>query len=104
MPTRYFELTDTNAHDLIVPPAHRKVVITMLRLKNTGTSTVTVTLSQISPDGNDTKTVDKIDLPAGQEFGITLDSGAYDLERGYKLQGVLSAASTVRVAVTYKLE
>ena len=104
MPTRQFTLTSTSSTDILVPPRNRKVTITMLRLANTGSSDATVTLQQVSPDGSITKTLAEIEVKAGQEFGITLDSGAYELFRGFKLTGLLSTSTTVNGEMTYKLE
>ena len=103
MPTIHNKLTDTTDTIIYTPPRHRKMVPTMVRFVNKGSNTVTVTLKQVDPEGN-AKELDEITLAASQEFGMTLDSGVYDLDRGKSLSGVLDAAGTVNYTITYRLE
>jgi len=103
MPTIHGQLTDTSDVVIYAPPRHRKVVPIVVRLVNSGTATVTVTLKQVDPAGNAT-TLDEVTLAAGQEFGMTLDNGVYDLDKGAKLTGALDAAGTVNYTITYRLE
>lgn len=103
MPTIHGQLTSTTDTVIYAPPLHRKMVPTVVRLVNNGSNTITVTLKQVDPAGN-AQDLDEITLAAGQEFGMTLDSGVYDLDRGRRLVGVLSDTGTVNYTITYRLE
>jgi len=103
MPTIRGTLTGTSDVVIYAPPKHRKMVPTVIRLVNSGSNTVTITLKQVSP-ANDEAVIDEITLPSSQEFGMTLDSGVYDLDRGAKLVGALNAAGTVKYTITYRLK
>ncbi|WP_297551892.1 hypothetical protein, partial [Thermococcus sp.] len=58
---------------------------------------------QVSPDGSLSKDVDTIVLQSGQSEMADGCWGVYDLDRGFKLVGSLSASGTVLVTVTYEL-
>lgn len=103
MPTIHGQLTGTTDTVIYAPPLHRKMVPTVVRIVNSGSNTITVTLKQVAPDST-AQVIDEITLPAGQEFGMTLDSGVYDLDRGSRLAGVLSDTGTVSYTITYRLE
>lgn len=103
MPTIHGALTATSDTDIYQPPRHRKMVPTVVRFVNAGSNTVTVTLKQVDPADN-AQVIDEITLPSGQEFGMTLDSGVYDLDKGAKLVGALDAAGTVKYTITYRLK
>jgi len=104
MPTVNVNITGTTDVDVVVPPKHRKVKVVFLRVYNAGTSDSVLTLKQISPDSSVNKTVDIIPISANQVEVVTAEKMVYDLDRGFKLAGVLDAAGDVKVTVTYELE
>lgn len=111
MPTIHGELTSTTDTTIYQPPKHRKMIPTLVKFVNKGTDTVTVTLKAVDLGGNE-DVIDEITLAqpggiilaAGQEVGMNLDSGVYDLDKGDKLVGVLDTAGTVKYTITYRLK
>ena len=102
MPTIHGTISTTTDVDIYKPPEDKKIVLTMVRFVNSGTATVTLTLKQVDPIGN-AKELDEITLAAGQEFGMALDNGVYDLDVGAKLVGVLNTNGVVKYTLTYRL-
>lgn len=103
MPTIHGELTSTTDTTIYQPPKHRKMIPTLVKFVNKGTATVTVTLKAVDLGDNE-DVIDEITLAAGQEGGMNLDSGVYDLDKGDKLVGVLDTAGTVKYTITYRLK
>jgi hypothetical protein len=101
--TRYIQITDTVAHDVIKLPVNRAGEVVAILWANTGVSDTNVTFEEVLPDGTTARTLAVIPMVAGGSDRITTNSAIIKLSRGATLRATADAPTTVHLTVTVRL-